>query len=146
MNFVWILGVSLVTFLVDTSLEGAGMSRVSPDSCFSARVDIFLRKNHRKILSFQKVTGLDIFQNEKSAKSSTESSSNLFCGLFHVRFLDFDQKFEKFAKFYTKAILFILKHFLKRENERHELEPREGTFRGSACPTFSRPALIPNYF
>ena len=78
---------------------------------------------------------------EKSAKSSTESSSNLFCGLFHVRFLDFDHKFEKFRKFCTKAILFILKHFLKRENERHELVPRNWQFRGTPCPTFSRPAL-----
>ena len=44
------------TFMADTSLEGAGMSRVSPDSCFSDRVDIFGKKSHRKILSFRKVT------------------------------------------------------------------------------------------
>ena len=44
--------------MVDTSLEGAGISRVSPDSWFSAHVDIFLKKNHRKILSFRKVMGI----------------------------------------------------------------------------------------
>ena len=44
------------TFMADTSLQGAGMSRVSPDSCFSDRVDIFCKKSHRKILSFRKVT------------------------------------------------------------------------------------------
>ena len=32
------------TFVADTSLQGAGMSRVSPDSWFSAHVDIFLKK------------------------------------------------------------------------------------------------------
>ena len=29
------------TFMADTSLQGAGMSRVSRDSCFSDRADIF---------------------------------------------------------------------------------------------------------
>ena len=31
-----------VTFMADTSLQGAGMSRVSPEMEFSDRVDIFL--------------------------------------------------------------------------------------------------------
>ena len=32
---------ALITFMVDTSLQGTGISRVSPDSCFSDNVDIF---------------------------------------------------------------------------------------------------------
>ena len=101
----------------------------------------FSLKKSSKNIKFSESYRSRHFPGEKSAKSSTESSSNLFCDLFHVRFLDFDQKFEKFTKFYRKAMFFILKHFLKRENERHELEPRKVTFRGSAGPTFSRPSL-----
>ena len=44
-----------VTFMADTSLQGAGMSRVSPDSWFSDNVDIFFKNPHQKILSFRKV-------------------------------------------------------------------------------------------
>ena len=36
--------LALTTFMVDTSLQKAEMSRVSPDSCFSRNVDIFLKK------------------------------------------------------------------------------------------------------
>ena len=49
-----------VTFMADTSLQGTGISRVSPEMEFSDRVDIFCKKSHQKILSFRKVTGLDI--------------------------------------------------------------------------------------
>ena len=42
--------------MVDTSLQDAGMSRVSPEMAFSHRVDIFEKKTYRKILSFKKVT------------------------------------------------------------------------------------------
>ena len=59
---LWILPtfwlVCLITFMADTSLQGAGISRVSPDSCFSDNVDIFRKKSHRKIFSFRKVTAV----------------------------------------------------------------------------------------
>ena len=42
--------------MVDTSLQDAGMSRVSPEMAFSHRVDIFWKKSYRKIISFKKVT------------------------------------------------------------------------------------------
>ena len=46
LEIFWILSnlcVCLVTFWVDTSLQGVWMSRVSPDSWFSRNVDIFLK-------------------------------------------------------------------------------------------------------
>jgi len=44
------------TLVLDTSLQGAGISRVSSEMEFSARVDIVLKKSHDKILFFRKVT------------------------------------------------------------------------------------------
>ena len=44
--------------MVDTSLQDAGMSRVSPEMAFSHRVDIFWKKSYRKIISFKKVTAI----------------------------------------------------------------------------------------
>ena len=58
------------TFFIDTSLEGAGMSRVSPDSWFSDNVDIFFKNPHQKILSFRKVTGLYILGKQCQQKGS----------------------------------------------------------------------------
>ena len=52
LKIFWILSnlcVCLVTFWVDTSLQGAGISRVSSDSCFSERVDIFRKQTHQKL-------------------------------------------------------------------------------------------------
>ena len=56
---------------------GAGMSRVSPDSWFSDRVDIFLRKNHQKILSFRKVTDLQRHRFFVCKKNGSERSRSL---------------------------------------------------------------------
>ena len=39
-----------------------------------------------------------------------------FLGVFHVRFLDFDQRFEKLVKFCTKAMFVIFLDCLNREN------------------------------
>ena len=58
-----------------------------------------------------------ITDSEISENIVFEGPSNLFCGLFHISILDFDQKFEKFRKFYTKAMLFILNHFLSVEKQ-----------------------------
>ena len=59
---LWILPtfwlVCLITFMADTSLQGAGISRVSSDSWFSDNVDIFRKNPHRKILSFRKVMAI----------------------------------------------------------------------------------------
>ena len=44
--------------MVDTSLQDAGMSRVSPEMVFSHRVDIFWKTSYRKIISFKKVTAV----------------------------------------------------------------------------------------
>ena len=44
----------------------------------------------------------------KSQGFPRKISSNLFLRVFHVRFLDFDSRFGKFMKFYTKAIFFII--------------------------------------
>ena len=41
-----------------------------------------------------------------------------FLGVFHVRFLDFDQRFEKLVKFCTKAMFVIFLDCLNRENPR----------------------------
>ena len=45
--------ICLTTFMVDTSLQGAGMSRVSPEMAFSHRVDIFQKKILSKNIKFQ---------------------------------------------------------------------------------------------
>ena len=42
--------------MADTSVQGAAMSRASPEMAFSDRVDMVLKKSHRKILIFRKVT------------------------------------------------------------------------------------------
>ena len=43
----------------------------------------------------------------KSQGFPRKISSNQFLRVFHVRFLDFDSRFGKFMKFYTKAIFFM---------------------------------------
>ena len=45
-------------------------------------------------------------------------SSNHFWGVFHVRFLDFVNFFEKLRKFYTKAIFFMSKDFQTVKRDR----------------------------
>ena len=45
-------------------------------------------------------------------------SSNHFWGVFHVRFLDFVNFFEKLRKFYTKAVFFMSKDFQTVKRDR----------------------------
>ena len=100
---------------------------------FSHRVDMVFKKSHRKILIFRKVRAFLRFKIENFEFWSSESSSNVFCGLFHVRFLDSDQKNEKFGKFYTKPIVFMLKASLSAEKQRNSLIDRFLTYRSMAC-------------
>ena len=56
-----------VTFMADTSLQGAGMSRVSPEMEFSDRVDIFLKKISKNIYFSKRSKGFhNIFFPEKN--------------------------------------------------------------------------------
>ena len=67
------LWVYLVTVLDYTSPLRVRMSRKSPDSCVSHKVDIFRKKIYQKILSFKKVTAFPSSR-QKKAKLLTDVS------------------------------------------------------------------------
>ena len=65
----------------------------------------FLKKSIFEIFHFWKF----------SFFSARRLTSKIFWGLFHVRFLDSDNIFEKHCKFYTKAIFLVSKTLLYSE-------------------------------